>query len=196
MEKGFLLKQLRPSLAFLASFTLLFGFVYPMMTTLIIQIAFKEKANGSLIYSGDNLLGSALIGQGFSASKYFWSRPSATEQFPYDAAASTGSNLSTTNPILLANIQTRIHALSKADPKNHDQIPVDLVTSSASGLDPHISIAAAHYQVSRIAKARHMDEQKIKDLITLSTDYRQFGILGEPGVNVVRLNVNLDQATN
>ena len=145
---------IRPAVIFMVVMTVLTGVIYPLVVTGIAQVAFPNQANGSLIYEGDKLVGSALIGQPFDDPKYFWSRPSATGPFPYNAAASSGSNLGPIEPNLTAAFKTRVDALKQADPGNEKPIPVDLITASGSGLDPHISPAAAEYQVSRVAKAR------------------------------------------
>lgn len=192
MEKGTITKQIWPAIIFLGLYTLFFGLIYPGIVTLINQISFPGKANGCLLYQNGHLLGSKLLGQEFSQPKYFWSRPSATD-FPYNPASSSGSNLSPANPTLISNVQNRINALNKAYPSNNGPIPVDLVTASASGLDPHISIAAALYQVNRVANARQIDETVIMDIVKSCVEYRQFGFLGEPRVNVVMLNLKLDK---
>jgi K+-transporting ATPase KdpC subunit len=192
MEKGIIIKQLRPTIVLLFLFTIIFGLIYPGIVTLILQLSFPFQANGSLIQQGDNIRGSELLGQEFTDPKYFWSRPSAIDT-PYDAAHSTGSNLSPANPTLLNNVKKRVDALQKVDPTNTQPIPVDLVTSSASGLDPHISLAAAVYQIHRVAWARNTDEKIIFDLVKSSVEFRQFKLLGEPRINVVKLNLKLDQ---
>lgn len=193
MDKGIFNSHLRPSIIFLGLFTLLFGVIYPMITTVVLQLAFTDKANGSLILEQDKIVASYLIGQPFSDPKYFWSRPSATEPFPYNSIMSGGSNLSATNPNLIKNIKNRINLLRQLSPTPDKKIPVDLVTSSASGLDPHISIASALYQVSRIAQLRKINEQRLIDLVEQCTEERQYGVLGEPRVNVVELNLALDK---
>jgi K+-transporting ATPase ATPase C chain len=162
------------------------------MVTGVAQVFFPWQANGSLIVRDGKPVGSALIGQPFDAPQYFWSRPSATSPFPYNAAASAGSNLGPTNEALVKAVQARIDALKAADPGNPKPIPVDLVTASASGLDPHISQAAADYQVRRVAKARGMDETVLRQVVANHTHGRQWGLLGEPRVNVVELNLTLD----
>src|SRR5262249_18432744 len=156
------------------------------------QLAFPEKANGSLIHVDEKIAGSSLIGQPFEDPKYFWGRPSATTPFPYNAAASNGSNLGPTNPDLAKAVRARVAALRAADPDNHAPVPIDLVTASASGLDPHVSPAAAEYQVSRVAQARGLDESEVRRLVARHTEGRTFGLLGEARVNVLELNLNLD----
>jgi len=184
--------QLRPAIVLLAIFTLLTGVLYPMVVTGAAQILFPHQANGSLIVRNNQALGSELIGQPFDDPRYFWDRPSATSPYPYNAAASSGSNLGPSNPTLLDTIRTRIAALKAADPQNQQPIPVDLVTASGSGLDPDISVAAALYQLPRVAKARGMSEDAVRLLVNQLTQGRQFGVLGEPRVNVLKLNLALD----
>ncbi len=184
---------LRPAATVLLLFTLATGAVYPALVTFIAQILFPEQANGSLIKNSQgDTVGSILIGQSFSEPKYFWSRPSATAPYPYNAAASSGSNLGPTNPALADAVAARIQALKQADPDNRAPVPVDLVTASASGLDPHISSAAAEYQVKRVARFRKIEEAKVRELIEANTEGRQWGVLGEPRVNVLQLNLALD----
>ena len=185
--------QLRPAIFAIALFSVLTGFLYPMVVTGIAQVLLPHQANGSLILKDGEALGSELIGQQFSEPRYFWSRPSVTSPFPYNAAASTGSNLGPTNPDLAQSIQEQISALQAEDPHAALPVPVDLVTSSASGLDPHISIAAALYQITRVAKARGLDEQAVRHLVDQYTEGRQLGFLGEPRVNVLKLNLALDE---
>jgi len=165
---------------------------YPLLVTGIAQGIMPTGANGSLIVQDGKQVGSALIGQPFSDPKYFWGRPSATAPFPYNAAASSGSNLGPSNPALAEAVRARIAALRAADPGNGSAVPVDLVTASASGLDPHISAAAAQFQLPRVARARGLSEQRVQQLVADHTEHRQFGILGEPRVNVLRLNLALD----
>lgn len=184
--------QLKPALVLLILMTLITGVVYPLLVTVIAQVAFPSQANGSLIVQNGKVIGSTLIGQQFDDPKYFWGRLSATAPMAYNAAASSGSNLGPTNPALVSEAQGRIDALHEADSKNSVPIPVDLVTSSGSGLDPHISIAAALYQLPRVAQARKLSEAKVRALIEQFTEERQFGILGEPRVNVLLLNLALD----
>jgi K+-transporting ATPase ATPase C chain len=188
-----LTQTLRPTIVSLALFTVLFGAVYPALSTAILQLAFPSEAQGSLIMGKDGKpLGSALIGQNFSEPQYFWGRLSATTPYPYDAAASNGSNLGANNPALIDEVKARVDALHAADPGNTKPIPVDLATSSGSGLDPHISPAAADYQVGRVARARHLSEADVQSMVKKYTEGRQFGVLGEPRVNVLMLNLALD----
>ena len=187
-----MLKQLRPALVILGIFTVLTGLIYPLAVTGVDQVLFNRQANGSLIEQNGTVVGSELIGQQFSEPKYFWGRLSATPDFPYNDSSSSGSNYGPDNPALLAAVQARIDSLRAADPGNTDPIPVDLVTASASGLDPDISIAAALYQVGRVARSRGLSEDAVKALIDQNTTSRQFGILGEPYVNVLNLNLALD----
>lgn len=187
-----MLRELKPAFLMLVVFTVVTGLVYPFLVTGIAQVLFPRQANGSLIERDGKPIGSALIGQPFSSPKYFWSRPSATSPYPYNAASSSGSNLGPTNPALTDAVAGRIKALRDADPDNKAAVPVDLVTASGSGLDPHISLAAADYQVNRVARARGVDPSKVKDLVSQYTEGRQLGFLGEPGVNVLELNLALD----
>jgi K+-transporting ATPase ATPase C chain len=182
---------IRPALLLFLVLSLVTGVIYPLVVTGIAQAVFPARANGSLIYLDGEPVGSALIGQPFNDPKYFWSRPSATTP-AYNAAASAGSNLGPTNPALQEAVRCRIAALRAVDPGNQAPIPVDLVTASASGLDPHISPAAAEYQVHRVAKIRGMRENALRELIVRHTEGRTFGLLGEPRVNVLQLNMDLD----
>jgi K+-transporting ATPase ATPase C chain len=184
--------QLRPAIVSIAIFTLLTGILYPLVITGISQVIFPRQANGSLIEQNGQVVGSTLIGQSFDDPRYFWGRLSATSLYPYNAAASTGSNLGPTNPALTDEVSARIEALKAADPTNNSSIPVDLVTSSGSGLDPNISVASALYQVPRIAKARGLSEEVIRTLVDSYTEERQFGVLGEPRINVLELNLAVD----
>lgn len=184
---------IRPALVLLVFFTLLTGVIYPLAMTAIAQVVFPSQANGSLIIQNGEVVGSELIGQAFTDPKYFWSRPSATGPVAYNGAASSGSNLGPSNPALQEAVQARVDALHAADPNNSAPIPVDLVTASGSGLDPHISVAAARYQAPRVARARGMDENRVRDLIAQHTTPRVLGLLGEPGVNVLELNLALDK---
>lgn len=183
---------IKPALLICVLLTIITGIVYPLVVTGLAQVVFSAKANGSLIFHDGKAVGSELIGQPFDDPKYFWSRPSATMPVAYNAASSSGSNLGPTNPALVEAIHTRMAALSAVDPDNKLPVPVDLVTASASGLDPHISPAAAEYQVHRVAKARGLDENTVRKLIVRQTKDRTFGLLGEPRVNVVQLNLDLD----
>ena len=185
---------LRPVLVLFAALTLVTGVIYPAVVTAVSRIAFSHQADGSLIMKGGKAVGSELIGQQFDAAYYFWGRLSATSPQPYNATSSAGSNLGPTNPALLDEIKGRISALHDADPSNTAAIPVDLVTSSASGLDPQISPAAAQYQVARVAKARSLTPDAVTALIEQNTQGRQLGVLGEPRVNVLALNLALDAA--
>ncbi len=188
-----MLTHLRPALLMLIVMSVLTGVVYPVVVTVIAQVAFPRQANGSLVMKDGKAVGSALIGQPFDDPKYFWSRPSATSPFADNAAASSGSNLSPTNPALVKAVQDRVEALRAADPGNSAPVPVDLVTASASGLDPHISPAAALYQVSRVAKARKTDPAEVRQLVERHVESRTLGVLGEPRVNVLALNLALDR---
>src|ERR1044072_2354561 len=158
-------EHLRPALTMLLALTLLTGVVYPLIVTGLAQMMFPQQANGSLMVREGKVIGSELIGQYFDEPKYFWGRPSATSPFPYNAAASSGSNLGPTNPVLIEAVKTRVATLRAADPGNEAPVPVDLVTASGSGLDPHISPAAAQYQVKRVARARGLDENTVKELV-------------------------------
>ena len=187
-----MLMDIRRAVTMLAVMTLVTGLIYPLVVTGISALFFPEKAAGSLIERDGKVLGSTLIGQPFSDPKYFWSRPSATGPVPYNVEASSGSNQGPLNPALTDAVAGRIKALRDAEPDNAAPVPVDLVTASASGLDPHISPAAAEYQVNRVAKARKLDPQQIRALIAQFTEDRQLGFLGEPRVNVLALNLALD----
>jgi|SRR5579872_1423579 len=183
---------LRPALVVFVILTVITGFAYPLVVTGIAQVLFPEQAAGSLIVKDGKAIGSRLIGQSFSDPKYFWSRPSATTPQPYNGIASTGSNQGPLNPALTAAVKARIAALRAADPANRAPVPVDLVTASASGLDPEISLAAAHYQAARVARARGLQPEAVQTLIASHARGRLLGLLGEPRVNVLELNVALD----
>ncbi|MFZ2403823.1 MAG: potassium-transporting ATPase subunit KdpC [Methylobacter sp.] len=185
--------HIKPAILMLLFFTVLTGVAYPLAVTFIAQIVFPSQANGSLLGSNEQPLGSELIGQAFTRPEYFWGRPSATSPAPYNGGASSGSNQGSINPALIDAVQARIKALRDADPSHSEAVPVDLVTASASGLDPHISLAAASYQISRIANARHMSADSVRELVDRYTEARQWGILGEPRVNALKLNLALDQ---
>jgi len=184
--------QIRPAIISLILFTIITGGLYPLAVTGIAQLVFPHQANGSLIVRNGKVTGSSLIGQSFDDPKYFWGRLSAASGFPYNAAASSGSNLGPLNPALIAAVQDRIAALHAADPGNTQPIPVDLVTASGSGLEPDFSIAAAVYQVPRVARARGMTETAVTALVNRYTEGRQLDFLGEPRVNVLQLNLALD----
>ena len=187
-----MLKELKPAFVMLLALTALTGILYPLLVTGIAQGLFPDAANGSLIEQNGKLAGSALIGQHFSDPKYFWGRPSATSPIPYNAATSSGSNLGPLNPALEAAVQARIAALKAADPSQIELIPVDLVTASASGLDPHISPAAAAWQAPRIARLRGLPLDVVGGLVAQHTQGRQLGVLGEARVNVLQLNLALN----
>ncbi len=185
---------LRPVLVLFAALTIVTGVIYPAVVTAVSHVAFADQANGSLIIKNGHAVGSRLIGQQFDAPYYFWGRLSATAPNPYNATSSSGSNLGPTNPALLDEIKGRLAALHAADPTNAAPVPVDLVTSSASGLDPEISPAAAAYQLQRVAKARGLSDDEVSHLVAQHTQARQLGIMGEPRVNVLTLNLALDAA--
>jgi len=187
-----MLKELKPALLMLALLTVLTGGIYPLLVTGIVQLVFPHQANGSLIEQDGKVVGSERIGQPFSDPKYFWGRPSATAPVPYNASASSGSNLGPLNPALEDAVKARIDALKASDPANTAPIPVDLVTASGSGLDPHISPAAARWQAPRIARLHGLSEAEVMQLIDAHTQGRQFGLLGEPRVSVLALNLALD----
>lgn len=185
---------LRPALSLFVVLTVVTGVAYPLLVTGIAQTAFADQANGSLLVKdGKSIVGSALIGQNFSDPGHFWGRPSATGPQPYNGAASSGSNQGPLNPALVDAVKGRIDALKAADPGNRRPIPVDLVTASASGLDPHISPAAADYQIERIARVRKLDPAALKALVSQHTEGRQLGVFGEARVNVLKLNLALDK---
>jgi K+-transporting ATPase ATPase C chain len=186
-------KELRAALIAIVVFTVLTGLLYPLAVTAVARVIFPNQARGSLILREGRAVGSELIGQPFDDPKYFWGRPSATGPFPYNAGASSGSNLGPTAKALREAVAKRIAALREADPGASGPIPVDLVTASGSGLDPHISPAAAEYQVRRVARVRGVDEGAVRSLVQRFTQGRQFGIFGEPRVNVLRLNLALDE---
>jgi len=187
-----MLTHVRAAIVSLALFTMVTGLAYPAIVTVIAQLVFPHQANGSLTVKDGKPVGSTLIGQLFDDPRYFWGRPSATSPFGYNAGASGASNLSPTNADLIKAVQGRVEALRAADPGNTTPVPVDLVTASGSGLDPHISPAAALYQVGRVARARKLDEAVVRDLVAKHTEGRQLGLLGEPRVSVLALNLALD----
>ena len=182
----------RPALVLFAVLSLVTGLAYPLAVTGLAQVLFPDQANGSLVKAKGVVVGSALIGQPFSQPGHFWSRPSATAPDPYNAAASSGSNLGPSNPALAEAVAARIAALRAADPGNHSAVPVDLVTASASGLDPHISRPPPDYQVNRVARALGLPPQRVQALVAEHTEGTLLGFLGEPRVNVLRLNLALD----
>lgn len=186
---------IRPLFVLFAVLTVITGVVYPLAVTGVAQVAFPHEAYGSIIHArGGRAIGSELIGQPFSDPKHFWSRPSATPPQPYNGTSSSGSNLGPTNPALADAIKGRVEALRAADPGDTAPVPIDLVTASGSGLDPHISVAAANYQVKRVAKARNMPIERVQAFVDGSIEGTALGFLGEPRVNVLRLNVALDAA--
>ena len=187
-----MLRELRPALVVFGLLTLVTGVAYPLVTTLIGRVAFPSQVTGSVIERDGGAVGSRLLGQPFSSPQYFWSRPSATGPMPYNGTVSTGSNQGPLSPALADAVTARIAALREADPGNRALVPVDLVTASASGLDPHVSVAAAEYQVARVARARNLPAGEVAALVREHTEGRTFGVLGEPRVNVLTLNVALD----
>jgi K+-transporting ATPase ATPase C chain len=187
-----MLSLLRQTVLVFVVLTLITGVAYPLLVTGVAQIAFPHQANGSLIVKDDKVVGSELIGQQFDDPKYFWSRPSATSP-AYNGAASTGSNYGPTNPAQLDAVKSRVENLRKAQPDQKGAIPVDLVTASGSGLDPHISPAAAEYQVNRVARARGIEVETVRKIVAENTEGRTLAILGEPRVNVLQLNLALDK---
>lgn len=188
-----MISTLRPALVLLASLSLVTGVAYPLSITAIARVGFADKASGSLVVRDGKIAGSSLIGQSFDDPKYFWGRLSATSAFAYDASASSGSNLGPSNPKLTEIAKARVDALKSADPDNTAPIPADLVTASASGLDPHISPAGARYQVARVARARGIDAAKVGALVDRFTEAPQLGVLGDPRVNVLLVNLALDR---
>ncbi|WP_242345189.1 potassium-transporting ATPase subunit KdpC [Anaeromyxobacter terrae] len=184
--------MIRAVAVLLAAFTLLLGGVYPAVVTGIAQLVFPAQANGSVVSAGDRAAGSALVGQPFASTRYFWGRPSATTPVPFDGRASAGSNLGPSSPALAAAVRARIEVLRAADPGNDAPIPVDLVTASGSGLDPHLSPAAALYQVPRVARARGMPPERVRALVEAHVERPFLGLFGAPRVNVLALNLALD----
>ncbi|HEX4376931.1 MAG TPA: potassium-transporting ATPase subunit KdpC [Steroidobacteraceae bacterium] len=185
-------KTLLQSLMTLLVFTFLTGLVYPLAITGIAQLCWPREANGSIVRQQDRIVGSRLLAQPFTGERYFWPRPSATTPAPYNGGSSAGSNLGPTNPAQIDAVKQNLAALQQADPDNHQPVPVDLVTASGSGLDPHISPAAAEYQLGRVARARHLSVERLRALISQHTHLRQWGVFGEPRVNVLELNLALD----
>ena len=187
-------KLLRPALSLFVALTVLTGLLYPLLVAGIAQLAFPEAANGSVVERHGVAIGSSLIGQPFQAAEHFWSRPSATSPMPDNGDGSSGSNLGPTNPALIDAVKGRVAALRAADPGNTAAVPVDLVTASASGLDPQISVAAAKYQVARVARATGLPVERVQALVDRRTEEPLFGFLGEARVNVLLLNLDLDDA--
>jgi len=188
-----LMRLTRPAISLLIVMTLLVGVLYPLVVTLVAKVAFRSEADGSLIYRDGKLVGSTLIGQSFSDPKHFWGRPSATTPQPYNALSSSGSNLGPLNPALRKQVEDNVKALRAADPGNRRPVPVDLVTASASGLDPHITPAAAYYQATRVSRARNLAVEQVDALIAAHEENALFGVLGERRVNVLELNLALDR---
>jgi potassium-transporting ATPase KdpC subunit len=188
-----MLRLVRPAVSLLVLMTLLLGIVYPLVITGLAKAAFPRQAAGTLVYRDGKLVGSALIGQNFSDPKYFWGRPSATTPQPYNGTGSTASNLGPLNPALIDQVKANAKALREAYPKDQRPVPVDLVTASASGLDPEISLAAAHYQAARVASARNLPLGEVEALIKAQQEGRLFGFIGERRVNVLALNLALDR---
>ena len=186
-------QMLRPLLVLFALLTVMTGIAYPLVVTMLGKAVFSSQVSGGLVLRDGKAVGSSLIGQSFQDPKYFWGRLSATSPMPNNAAASSGSNFAPTNPALLDAVRGRIAALKSADPDNSLPVPVDLVTASGSGLDPHVSPAAALYQVTRVARARHLDPDKVRLLVRSKVEAPQWGILGEARVNVLLLNLALDR---
>ena len=184
---------IRPALLQLLFFTLLTGTIYPAVVTGVSQVVFPSQANGSLVREHGQIVGSDLIGQAFDEPGYFWGRPSATAPYADNGGSSTGSNLGPLNPALVDAVKGRVAALRAADPSNEAPVPIDLVTTSGSGLDPHISPAAAVYQLGRVARARNLPEPRVRALVEEQIEGRTLGLLGEPRVNVLRLNLALDR---
>jgi potassium-transporting ATPase KdpC subunit len=188
-----LMRLTRPAVSLLIVMTIVLGLLYPLLVTGVAKIAFRSEADGSLVYRDGKLVGSTLIGQSFSDPAHFWGRPSATTPQPYNALGSTGSNLGPLNPALVKQVDDNVKALRTADPGNHRPVPVDLVTASASGLDPHITPAAAYYQAARVARARSLPVAQVTALIASHEENALLGVLGERRVNVLELNLALDR---
>jgi K+-transporting ATPase ATPase C chain len=188
-----LMRLTRPAVSLLIVMTVVLGLLYPLVVTLVAKVAFRSEADGSLVYRDGKLVGSTLIGQSFSDPKHFWGRPSATTPQPYNALASSASNLGPLNPALLKQVEDNVKTLRAADPDNRGPVPVDLVTASASGLDPHITPAAAYYQAARVARARSLPVGQVDALIAAHEETALFGVLGERRVNVLELNLALDR---
>jgi K+-transporting ATPase ATPase C chain len=183
----------RPAVSLLIVMTVLLGLLYPVVVTVVAKTVFRSEADGSLVYRDGKLIGSTLIGQSFSDPKHFWGRPSATTPQPYNALGSSGSNLGPLNPALIKGVEDNLKALRAADPDNHLPVPVDLVTASASGLDPHITPAAAYYQAARVARARSLPLGQVEALIAKHEESALLGLYGERRINVLELNLALDR---
>jgi K+-transporting ATPase ATPase C chain len=188
-----MLASLRPALIVFAALTFLTGVIYPLAVTGVAQLAFRDAANGSILVVDGNPVGSSLIGQPFSSPRYFWGRPSATSPQPYNGGASGGSNFGPAHPALAEAMKARVEALRAADPSNRAPIPSDLVTASASGLDPHVTLAGAQWQIGRVARARGLSPERVRALVEEHAELPFLGVLGEPRVNVLRLNLALDK---
>jgi K+-transporting ATPase ATPase C chain len=186
-------EQLKTTIPVFVILTVITGIIYPLVITGIAQLFFNNQANGSIIVRDEKAIGSSLIGQPFDNPKYFWGRPSVISPVGYNSASSSGSNLGPSNPALADNIKTRVQMLQAADPCNLENVPVDLVTASASGLDPHISVAAAMYQVPRVARLRGISREEVAEIVRENTQKRFMGVIGEPVVNVLQLNLTLDK---
>lgn len=186
-------EQIKPAILIFIVLSVITGIIYPLFVTGVAQVFLNYKANGSLVYRNGKAVGSILIGQAFDDPKYFWGRLSATSPMPYNASSSSGSNIGPSNPALLDEVKGRIRTLQAVDPDNKNPIPVDLVTSSASGLDPHISLAAAYYQVPRVARQRGLAQDTVRGIVNQHTTSRFLGLIGEPVVNVLELNLALDE---
>jgi len=186
-------EQIKPAILIFIILTIITGIVYPFFVTGIAQVFFHKQANGSLIYQADKPVGSSLIGQPFDEPRYFWGRLSATSGISFNAASSSGSNLGPANPTLIDTVKARIKALKAIDPDNSNSIPVDLITSSASGLDPHISLSSAYYQIPRVASKRGLSQDIVRSIVRQYTYGRFLGLIGEPVVNVLELNLALDE---
>ena len=187
-----MIRELRVAMVVFLLLTVVTGVVYPGLVTLVAAVAFPDRAGGSLVLAGGKVVGSRLIGQPFSSPRYFWGRPSATGPMPNNGAVSSGSNQGPLNPALLSAVESRVAALRAADPDNARPVPVDLATASASGLDPHISRAAAEFQVPRVARERGLPQERVRQVVQEATEERTLGVLGEPRVNVLELNLALD----
>lgn len=188
-----MLKDFKYALILFGLLTIITGLAYPLSVTLVSQLVFSHQANGSMMFLQGQMVGSEWIGQYFDDAKYFWGRPSATSGMPYNAAVSSGSNLAPSNPLLIEQVGERIREIKAKHPASPGLVPIDLVTASGSGLDPHISLAAARYQIARVAQARQIDVREVSALVSRYTEPRQWGIFGETRVNVLKINLALDE---